>query len=91
MKKNFDKLRSQMSEDRIARSSEPAQKMLDELLAENLGNGEPVPMDDVYWTDLRKRVADIVGVNISGHGSLKSDMFPGIKDQERQVAHDARN
>ena len=30
MKKNFDKLRSQMSKDRIARSSERAQKMFDE-------------------------------------------------------------
>ncbi len=83
MKKNFDELRSQMGEARIADSNERAQKMLDEILVEGLESGKSVPADDAYWADLRKRVADKAGGKVSGYGSLKNDVPLGTKAQER--------
>ncbi len=40
--------------------------MLDMLIIEGLESGESAPMNDAYWTDLRKRVSGIIDREGSG-------------------------
>lgn len=44
--------------ERIAREDEAAEQELEDLALEGLNSGEPVPADDAFWEERRRRLME---------------------------------